>query len=111
MLFAHVLIGYVITLLKVFTRWWRARQSESWPRATATIVAKRKVTTADSAIIYTYYANGGFYSGTDEKPFFLGRSATKYANQFSKGSNLTVRVKPGDPKVSIIRDLDQVHSQ
>ena len=79
--------------------------------ATATVVAKRQVKTADAAIVYTYYANGGFYSGTHEKAFFLGRSATKYANQFSKGSNLTVRVKPGDPKVSIIRDLDQAHLQ
>ena len=111
MLLAHVLISYLITLMKVLKRWWRARRCDSWPRALGTIVTKRQAGTADAAMVYTYYAGGRFCSGTDEKPFFLESSAAKYANQFFKGSSLIVRVKPGEPTVSFIRDIDQAHPQ
>jgi hypothetical protein len=57
-------------------------------------------------IVYTYRFDGGFYGGVDRKPFFLESSAKAYADQFTRGNTLFIRVKTGDPETSFVPDED-----
>ena len=52
-------------------------------------------------IYYAYYVKGEPFTGTHEKPFTSHNSGDDYLRHFHAGINLTVRVKPGDPSVSV----------
>lgn len=62
-------------------------------------------------IVYTYHFDGGFYGGVDQKPFFLESSAKAYADQFTRGDGLIIRVKTEDPETSLVRHEDQVRTK
>jgi Protein of unknown function (DUF3592) len=105
--FADVIVGYFITLFRVVSRILRARRSKGWPEITATVSGASCQTSSYmprpvAEIVYTYRLDGGFYGGVDEKPFFFESSAKQYAQRFTRGDSLVVRVKPGKPEVSIV---------
>jgi hypothetical protein len=111
--FADVIVGYFITLFRIVSRILRARRIKGWREITATVSGASCQTSSYmprpvAEIVYTYRLDGGFYGGVDEKPFFLESSAKQYAEQLARGDSLVVRVKPGQPEVSIVRDEDQV---
>ena len=111
--FADVIVGYFITLFRIVARILRARRSKGWREITATVAGTSCQTSSYmprpvAEIVYTYRIDGGFYGGADEKPFFFESSAKRYAEQFARGDSLVVRVKPGEPEVSILLDEDQV---
>jgi hypothetical protein len=111
--YLDVVVGYFMSLLRMVARRLRARRSIDWRETTATVVGASCRTTLFlprpvAEIVYTYRIDGGFYGGVDEKPFFSESPAKQYADQFNRGGNLVVRVKPGQPEVSIVRDEDQV---
>jgi hypothetical protein len=111
--FLDVFVGYFITMLRIVARIHRARKSCDWGRTTATVCGASSHSSSylprpAAEIVYTYRIDGGFYGGVDEKPFFLESSARDYASQFKKGDTLVVRVKPGEPETSQVRDEDQV---
>ena len=111
--YADVLVGYVISLFRMITRKLRTSRSKGWREALATVVGAScqeswYLPRPVAEIIYTYRVDGGFYGGVDEKPFFSGDSAKEYAGRFARGDNLVVRVKPGEPEISIVREEDQV---
>jgi hypothetical protein len=108
-----VLIGFLVSLFSMIVRTLRARRTSDWREAMATVVGASSQRSSFpprpvAEIVYTYRIDGGFYGGVDEKPFFLATSAEEYAEQFAKGDDLVVRVKPGQPEKSIVRDEDFV---
>ena len=111
--YADVIVGYFITLLRIVARILRARRSKGWREITATVAGASCQTSLFmprpvAEIVYTNRINGGFSGGADEKPFFFESSAKLYAEQFARGDSMAVRVKPGQPEVSIVLDEDQV---
>ena len=58
-------------------------------------------------IVYSYRFDGELYTGIHEESFLLNDSLTDYVERFGEGRSLVVRVKPGKPEVSIVREGDQ----
>jgi len=59
-------------------------------------------------IVYSYRFESELYTGIHEELFlFGGHLLTAYVARFGKGNLLVVRVKPGEPEVSIVRGDDQ----
>lgn len=54
------------------------------------------------AVYYQYFVNGENYADVDAKPFLWPGSAELYVRKFRRGDELTVRIKPGDPSVSVL---------
>jgi hypothetical protein len=111
--YLDVLVGYVISLFRMIARKRRAGRCKGWRETTATIAgidckASPFLSRPVVEFVYTYHLDGGFYGGVDERPFYFESSAKNYANKFTKGGNLVVRVKPGALEVSLVRDEDQV---
>jgi hypothetical protein len=106
--YMDVLVGYLIRILIQMTK---ERGSSRWP------LEKAKVTgsNCDAAVyggpvaevIYTYTHSGEYFSGMHREPFILRDSAEEYAARFPAGGDVIVRVKPGEPEVSIVREDDQ----
>ncbi len=114
--FADNIIGFLVSLVRIVARKWRARRCSGWRKTTATIVgvswqAQSYLPRPDAEIVYTYRIDGGFYGGVDTKPFCLESSAKNYASHFAKGDDLLVRVKPGEPETSVVLDEDQVKTK
>lgn len=110
--FVDVFVGYVITLYRILTRSVRARKTLNWPEVTATICGVSCQTQAYmprpvAEIVYTYRFEGGVYGGVDDKPFFLESSAKAFADLFTRGDTLLIRIKPSEPETSFVRDDDQ----
>jgi len=61
-------------------------------------------------VYYTYRVDGELYTGVNEKPFIYHHSGQNYVSNFAPGREFTVRVKPGYPLVSIVREVDQNNS-
>ena len=111
--FADNILGFLVSLIRIEARKWRARRYKSWPEVAATIAgvswqSQSYFPRPDAQIVYTYRVAGGFYGGDDTKPFCLGSSAESYASQFAKGEDLIIRVKPGQPEVSAVLDEDVI---
>jgi hypothetical protein len=58
-------------------------------------------------VIYSFSHHGQYLSGKHQKPFLSYDSAKQYVAGFPKDTRITVRVNPGNPKISIVRDEDQ----
>jgi hypothetical protein len=58
-------------------------------------------------VYYEFRPDGEIYTGIDEKPFIFNDSCKSYAGRFSKGVEIVIRLKPGDPSVSYLREVDQ----
>jgi Protein of unknown function (DUF3592) len=105
-----VLDIYVEFIVRVIVRLFRARGSRSWP------VVKAEVTgtscnpggfgCAVANITYEYRVNGELYTGADANPFVSTSSAKDYLEDYPTGSELLVRVKPGRPDFSVVRQKD-----
>jgi|SRR5207245_6883402 len=112
-LFAGDIIGFLVSLVRIVTRKGRARRCSGWRETTATIVsvswrAQLTFPRPEAEIAYTYRIDGGFYGGVDTKPFCFQSSAKNYASRCAQGDSLIVRVKPGEPEISIVLDADQI---
>jgi hypothetical protein len=58
-------------------------------------------------VVYLYKVCDETYSGSESIPFIWRSSAEDYVRMHPQGSVLTVRVKPGDPEMSIMHDEGQ----
>ena len=114
--FVDIVVGYVITLCRIIARSLQVRRSKDWRETSASVAGASRQTQAliprpVAEIVCTYHFDGGFYGGVDKKPFFLESSAKAYADQFTRGDTLIIRVKPGVPERSLVRDEDQVRTK
>src|SRR3981189_3520566 len=106
--YIDILIGYLIRILIQMTR---ARGSSRWPLERAKVTGSN----CDAAVYggpvaevtYTYAQAGEYFSGTHREPFILRDSAEEYAARFPAGGDVIIRVQPGEPEVSIVREDDQ----
>jgi hypothetical protein len=96
---------FVEYLFRVSVRAVNLLRSRRWP------VAKGTVLSADCpralygctvvTVYYEYVVDGKKYGAAYEKPFIWHDSGAEYASQFAVGLELKVRMKPGDPSVSV----------
>jgi hypothetical protein len=106
--YVDILVGYLIRIVILMIK---ARGSKAWPVEKGTVTGSR----CDPAvyggpvaeITYTYTHKGEYFSGMHREPFILRDSAEEYVTRFPAGGDLIVRIKPGEPEVSIVRDRDQ----
>lgn len=101
---------YVEFLFRIVVRFFRARGATRWP------IIKAKVTIAScrpggfgcavADITYKYRSDGELFTGTDANPFVYTSSAESYLEDHPPGSELLVRVRPGSPGYSVVRQDD-----
>lgn len=91
--------------------WLRACHTGQWPLASATVTAPPATSSGlicpNAEIVYSYRVDGELYTGIHEEPFLMSDSSTAYVERFGEGRNLMVRVRPGNPEVSIVCEADQ----
>ena len=109
--FVDIFVEYLIrTVVRIVKR----RGSSTWPVAKATVTSTacpNAVYGCDVAEVdYTYRVEGELYTGTNEKPFILHNSWEDYVRRYAQGTEFTVRVKPDNPALSIVREGDQIGS-
>lgn len=100
-------------LLKIAVRWFRFRGSGNWLPKTATVSAPPSSNSgvfgcASAEIVYTYRIDGELYNGMHKEPFLMADSLSEYVNRFRQGTDIVVRVKPGQPDLTVVRDEDQL---
>jgi uncharacterized protein DUF3592 len=103
------LLRFVVYILK--SAWNQINEigSGKWPCAEAVITAEPEhlngFGSSTVEIVYSYRFEDELYTGLHEEPCFL--SWSEYMKRFAKGETFVVRVKPGEPEVSVVRDADQ----
>lgn len=58
-------------------------------------------------VAYTYKFAGQTYSAIDSTPFFLTETAKGQVGRFRPGKTAIVRVHPGQPTRSVLKQADQ----
>jgi hypothetical protein len=100
--FLDIFIEYVF---RMFVRAMKLLRSRSWPVVKATLLiaeCPQAVYGCDVATVYYgYVVNGEKYGSAYDKPFISHDSGVGYCNQFVKGMDFKVRVKPDNPSVSV----------
>jgi hypothetical protein len=98
-------------LFRILVRLFRVIGATSWPIVRANITAANYTPAGYGCevakITYEFRLDGKSYTGMDAKPFLVERSAKDYVERHSPGSELLVRVKPGVPESSVVRNKDQ----
>lgn len=101
-----IFIGYFV---RAFSNWWKARGSKQWSSTEATVTADPTESNGYGGtkveVVYSYRFQDELYTGIHTEPCF--GSASEYMQRFPSGRRILVRVKPGEPDVSVIRDDDQ----
>jgi hypothetical protein len=103
----HIVIRYLVGMIGPMIK---GRGSNQWPRENAIVCTSRISNIYHGAvaeIVYRYSHNGEHCSGTHQKQFLSRDSARRYAAGLPTGTPIVVRVKPGHPTTSIMRDDDQ----
>jgi len=91
-------------LIRTIGRAIKRGRSRNWPTTKATVVSSRcEASSCNLAtVVYTYHFDGEVYPGTDKKPFWFSSNAEVYIRDFPAAKEITVRVKPNKPEVSIV---------
>ena len=99
-----------IFLFQVSRHWLSVIRSQKWPRAEATVTADpagfRAFARYTVEVPYTYRFQGELYTGLHQEPSFGGVGAA-FMRRFAEGKHFIVRVKPGEPGISVMREGDQ----
>jgi hypothetical protein len=115
-LFAGLIVGglirLVISALRTLPIWLKGVGTGNWPSVEAVVtedaIFVRGTLTNTIEFPYSYRVGLELYTGLHEEPCFL--SDPQYMARFPKGRKFVVRVKPGAPECSIMRDKDQTDS-
>jgi len=106
---------FVVYLIRVLVRKWRQRGTSVWePKKTRIASISRRLMAWGCPIVelvYVYKVDDKTFSGMESIPFLWGSSAEDYVRRNPPESSLTIRVKPGEPEISIMRDEDQDRTQ
>src|ERR1700730_13778359 len=103
------LVHLFASVVRSAWNWLNGFGSGKWPSVTATITAEPmridRFGGNTVEIVYAYRFEGELYTGLHEEPCFFSES--DYMERFPKGRSFMVRVKPGEPEISVVRDEDQ----
>jgi hypothetical protein len=103
-----ILVGY---LIRILIRTVKARGSDRWLTEKAQITGSRCDSPAYGGpvgeVTYAFHHQGEFCSGIHREPFLLLSSAEDYISRLRTGGDVIVRVKPGEPEISTVRQRDQ----
>ncbi len=106
-MFGDVLIVFLVRALIQMVR---SRRAKSWPVVAGKVTtAQRRIGSIGCMVVdltYQYRVDGELYTGTHAEPFLWAGSAKNYLEQCAPGSKLIVRVRPGVPAASFVRDRD-----
>jgi len=104
-LFADVIIVFIVRALIQF---FRSRKARDWPTVKAEVMTAQQTRGGclTAEITYKYRINGELYTGTHTEPFLSASSLSCYLEKCSPGSVVTVRLKPGEPDSTIVRERD-----
>ena len=101
--FADIIVEF---LVRVVVRMVRIFRSRAWPTITGEVtdsIYQRAGYGCDVAeIYYKYRVNGELYTGMYVKPFISSMRGKDYVARLPVGKELVLRVKPGEPSVSIM---------
>jgi hypothetical protein len=94
---------YIVYLFRIFWRLANLLRSRKWSKATATVLGSRPNLSVYNSVSvdYEYGVNGQKHADSFTKPFILDSSAKAYADQFARGVEFKIRIKPSDPSVSV----------
>jgi Protein of unknown function (DUF3592) len=105
------LLKAIVYAFHAAARWLRVCGSREWPSENATVTAPPTSSSGVGCptveIVYSYRLKGELYTGIHEEPFLLTDSLTDYVERFGEGNSVVVRVKPGNPETSVVREGDQ----
>ena len=100
--FLDVLVEY---LLRISARAVKLMRSLKWPVIDGTILSADCQDVSYgcpvASIYYEYIYDGMSYADCYKKPFLVHASGVAYAELFLKGTNIKLRLKPGEPSVSV----------
>jgi hypothetical protein len=101
-LFLDIFVEY---LFRVLVRMFELLRSRSWPVAMGTVLSSDCPHAfyggTVATVYYEYIVDGEKYGAACEKPFIWHDSGTEYADQFVKGVDFKLRLKPGDSSASV----------
>ncbi len=83
----------------------RIQGCESWPLADGTIFQSEVIHREEGCyaqLIYSYSAEGEYFSGTYEKPFLRTKRAHAFAERFPSGTRIPIHYKPAKPELSAV---------
>jgi hypothetical protein len=109
-LFEYLLkaVAYAFSAL---VHWVRVCGTGQWPFINATVTAPPTRSSGLGCprveIVYSYRFKGELYTGIHEEPFLSTDSLADYVERFGEGRSIVVRVKPGNPEVSVVCEHDQ----
>jgi hypothetical protein len=107
----EVLVRCLLYLIRIVIRMKKERGSSSRPVEKGTVTGSSCEAAPYGGpvaeITYTYTHKGEYFSGMNREPFILSSSAEEYVARFRAGGDVIVRVKPGEPEASIVREDDQ----
>ena len=94
---------YIVYLFRIFWRLANLLRSRKWTKATATVFGSHTDRSVYSSVDvdYEYAVNGQKYADSFTKPFIADSSAKAYGDQFARGTEFKIRIKPSDPSVSV----------
>jgi hypothetical protein len=106
-MFFEFIVSCVVYVLQELVRGVKLLRSREWPIITGTVLSAECPPTiwvfcSVCTIYYAYKVRGESFGDTYNKPFFSKEAGKEYADQFIKGADLKVRVKPGDPTRSVV---------
>ena len=106
-LFIDLFIEY---LIRVTLRGMNLLRSHRWPITKGTVLGAKSsgfpaVGCPVATVDYEYAVDGVKYADSYNKPFISSGSAAAYADLFIKGADIKVRLKPGDPSVSVLEPV------
>src|SRR6266852_7653360 len=100
--FLNIFVEY---LFRVFVRMINLVRSRSWPVVMGTVLSadcpRAVVGCTVATVYYEYVVEGEKYGTAYEKPFIWHDSGKEYADQFVKGVDFKLRLKPVQPSISV----------
>ena len=109
-----VLVIFLAILVERGWQWLRRRKAQSWPMVSGRVhsadwhqprTGTNRYFLADAS--YYYFVNGHFYSGYYRRSFSNAEAASAWVKNML-GANISIRIHPQTPGVSMLLEGDQV---
>jgi hypothetical protein len=94
---------YIVYAFRIFWRLANLLRSRKWTKVTATVLGSHPDLSSYNSVRvdYKYAVNGQKHADSFTKAFILDSSAKAYAEQFARGMEFKIRIKPSNPSVSV----------